>query len=155
MKPILLDLSHHFLKDDRRLSSRFMPGHILDAICARGRVVAKANGKLHVHPSNPPLGRTVRGVAGIHKVVCSSSHLSCHIPRWVPGEDFTPVTSKGGDHFAWVSCVAFAKLNHKLNTSVARESILQSSKHILIWLMEFRLKNNIHSKLQFLVYVQQ
>ena len=54
MQPILLDLSHCFLKDDRRLSSRLMPGRIRDAICVRGRVVAKANGKLHVHPSNPP-----------------------------------------------------------------------------------------------------
>ena len=62
MKPILLDLSHHFLKDDRRLSSRLMPSRLRDAICARGRVAAKANGKLHVHPSNPPLGRAARGV---------------------------------------------------------------------------------------------
>ena len=62
MKHILLNSSHHFLKDDRRLSSRLMPGRIRDAICARGRVVAKANGKLHVHPSNPPLGRAVSGV---------------------------------------------------------------------------------------------
>ena len=62
MKPILLDLSHRFLKDDRRLSLCLMPGRIRDAICVRGRVVAKSNGKLHVHPSNPPLGRAVSGV---------------------------------------------------------------------------------------------
>ena len=62
MKPILLDLSHRFLKDERILSSRLMPGRIRDAICVRGRIVANANGKLHVHPNNPPLGRAVSGV---------------------------------------------------------------------------------------------
>ena len=62
MKHIVLDLCHHLLKYDRRRSSRLMPGRIRDAICVRGRVVAKVNGKLHVLPSNPPLGRAVSGV---------------------------------------------------------------------------------------------
>ena len=62
MKPILLDLSHRFLKNDRRLSTRLTPSRVHNAICVRGRVVAKSNGKLHVHPTNPPLGRAVSGV---------------------------------------------------------------------------------------------
>ena len=71
MKNILLDLSRHFLKADCRLSSRLMPGRIRDAICASGKGVAKANGKLHVHPNNPPLGRAVSGV-GLESVrVCA------------------------------------------------------------------------------------
>jgi hypothetical protein len=114
------------------LSSRLMPSRIRDAICARGRVVAKANRKLHVHPSNPPFGYSGEWRrVGIRKGVCSSSRLSCHIPRWVPGEDFIPVTSQGGDHFAWVSCVVFTRLNHKLNTSVARKQVFCKALDIL------------------------
>ena len=71
MKPILLDLNHHSLKGDRRLSPRLMPSRIRDAIYVRGRVAAKSNGKLHVHPSNPPLGRTVNGVGMESVRVCA------------------------------------------------------------------------------------